>query len=1852
MVKVTKNHKNINIFLLQLLLFLSIITFTKSSTEWATYENGAEYAEYNHDNGPKTQTVGCEFKGSIPYYIKVLVTPAEGISSPTLCFSPSDANCLSDRQAVAKRTDGKPVALYVKKDQFNNDNEELYVFITCVEDRCSYNVKFIGGQSAEIEPNTIFSYVITNDNRDMKFEVKNEGDIEDGSHLIIGVDGSSSVQLNVDNQERSPTYLDTGRIISIPVFNVTGNKPIATFDIKGGNIGDYITLNAHITYYTQAPDNLLYPNGPVVMGMLDANEGYNKEECFPISAFTSKEYSNVNKYYLTGRIHSKYALFWLADENNQFMEETETEIDDGLLSFLIENNGKKRSVCFEFSYERTENMGYVAYSISILEPTKMDNLYNYYPPQIISEVYRRMIPKGSYAVYSGAKISKGDKRISFNMYNRKGAAELFITRCSSYPYCIYTNDEIEEMKSVKRISRMAIWEKVFNEDVEALSSDKYVIVAFCRDDDNENKGYCEVDTTVANTEKRITVVPHEEFYKYVEKGEKGSFRLDFKGGDKIQRLTIDIMIYSGDVNFNIPGFENNKLTDNKFKEDIEITHYKYYLSNKIHYIFNFAQLAYECVDVEYSANLNSFFSIKYEINTRNLVQTEEELVSSESYLVQIDPTTQQKYKTVFLPNYRTKLKQPFLANFFALNCEFQVTRGEKEISFSDGYAQEILQEDTSGYNSKTYDYNIKVLEADLSNYNHKMCMLYVAGYESRDINYETEIIVGENVNQQVIFNSKFKHIRFLYPQADIEKDLAIYVNVIDQAYYKVNIYSNSYKGAFMQIGVTRSQIFYVPGSTISANCEKDNVCSIIVEASFEKNIGTLDKTDEPMIEITIRQIKNTPSYLQKSQAKRDFTCGDKIYYLYTDIGKNEIGEISVNFLRDFGTVWARIVRKDQTSVDDEANWRGIYRMPSAEWEDSFPFDGYTKKLTFGVDETQDCIEGCYLLLSIQVSQIGDYVEDSKFYPFSIISRITPNNYAFTDIPKVRIQVDEFIIGNVDLAQDERIYQFYEVWLPHDSYRVEFDFQSEVAELFINVGGSRSTTKNADFRLTPPGRDAILYIDKFYILKRAEERKIKIPVKDSLQDINLVIGVWTDKTDSLDTELFALTVRQPNDDINLDIVEVNTDQKILCTPRYLNDNQYRCLFMVTYDDEDVKLEMPLIVHAASVNQSAVTHSHASFIDAQYYDEYDVEKLRSLTPTLETSQYSTQRADTTYIYTKLVKEDRKKYFFVNVISDKPDDLFILTSLPMYNELSAGKYFQFFPNPTSEQLLSITVDKLNLKFFTPASLIINIVTLGGDADITWENDPKTVYYLRGRGDRLALTSGENVDKNGLILTKRAQSSDGDEAGFVFYISYYVRDPNNNFDEVQYGKSIEVAYKKTDLPVYLYSKIDSYYNDINIAVTFKDLEFDTQGEIFYTPFSIKAAIVKENTLYRIKKNPELTPTLEKSILGSYDPALKTVIVFLSSSVIRNFNVKTEDNPTLYLSIEKNPRALENVYPQFNIEAQFTKVNGALIPVEKTYNYGRHSGYFTNYYRLQKNIHKQLMAIELAFNSRYLEFAVSQAITRVNMTNLIKRSFKERGKIFLLLDSMMTNSAFIYINIFRKEVSDVYVLPMLYNYVFKYVNLKGENEFVDYTILNNDSKLEYKESSDGNITTIDCTFNKINIEPGQANITYFFKVVENKTLIYGEDINSIAVMESPYKTVYQRNPKENNGKITLSISGDLSNWAYLQVIAQIQQETILEYITYEGIENIRPAPVVPDKDDKKKDSSDSSKSGSSGVTVFLVVAGILLALIVGLVIVVYIFQQRNKSLLNQVKHVSFQQNPAASNTDPDLLLQKSQQSQ
>ena len=71
-------------------------------------------------------------------------------------------------------------------------------------------------------------------------------------------------------------------------------------------------------------------------------------------------------------------------------------------------------------------------------------------------------------------------------------------------------------------------------------------------------------------------------------------------------------------------------------------------------------------------------------------------------------------------------KSPFMTNFFELNCEFEVKRGDKSIIFSDGYAQDNLNQGELVDNY--YTYNIKITQQDSSNYNNKIFFLYVAGY--------------------------------------------------------------------------------------------------------------------------------------------------------------------------------------------------------------------------------------------------------------------------------------------------------------------------------------------------------------------------------------------------------------------------------------------------------------------------------------------------------------------------------------------------------------------------------------------------------------------------------------------------------------------------------------------------------------------------------------------------------------------------------------------------------------------------------------------------------------------------------------------------------------------------------------------------------------------------------------------------------------------------------------------------------------------------------------------------------------------------------------------------------------------
>ena len=485
-----------------LLFFLSFI-----SADWVDYDYMKQYGDVSTDSAPqvKSYSLNIDIEKNVAYYMKVTVIPREEFETPVLCFSPTDSNCKDDIQAIARSTNKEPAVLYLKKEQFFPEGQELNILVTCVEETCGYTLKFEGLQSAEIDTRTSYSYLVTNANREMRFEVY--GEAPGKSYLTIGIEGSKTAQISVDGIDVKPYQIENGKIVSIP-FEEENNttKKLCTFYVKTASEGDYITLNTHLVdNNNKAPDNLLYPNGPVIMGLLDKKLEL-KEECFPISSLVSEKYKTVNKYYLMAKIHSKYALFWLANEKDEYMDISDTEISDGYLTFLIDNEGQKRSVCFEFSYRQTVDMDYVAYSLFIIEPTRLESVYNFYPPQYKDQIYRRMIPKGSYAVYHPNSLALSDKRVNYNVYTRKGVIDTYVTECDEYPNCKYKIGDLNNKDKLKVLNKMASYNKDLSRAYSALGGKKLVMVVFCKDDDNDKKGYCEIESSIFTSGIQITLV--------------------------------------------------------------------------------------------------------------------------------------------------------------------------------------------------------------------------------------------------------------------------------------------------------------------------------------------------------------------------------------------------------------------------------------------------------------------------------------------------------------------------------------------------------------------------------------------------------------------------------------------------------------------------------------------------------------------------------------------------------------------------------------------------------------------------------------------------------------------------------------------------------------------------------------------------------------------------------------------------------------------------------------------------------------------------------------------------------------------------------------------------------------------------------------------------------------------------------------------------------------------------------------------------------------------------------------------------------------------------------------------------
>ena len=1316
------------------------------------------------------------------------------------------------------------------------------------------------------------------------------------------------------------------------------------------------------------------------------------------------------------------------------------------------------------------------------------------------------------------------------------------------------------------------------------------------------------------------IIELDQYYQEISFKDTKYYKLLSINTTDVKKIFIDIIIYIGDVEANIFDLSNS--------DKINIGSYT--SINKIYFSINLDEGINEVNDLNFFVNAksNSFYIIYaylgYSSDSESLLTNR--LQIGISYLLTVNPNQNDEIdignKVVRFKNSHYTEGKSLMISFFSLNCNIEVRqifidqkneRYNYKIKKFEHFSHDLIGPNTDdGIERYTEDleYRIKVIETDYSDYEGKTCKVYTSAMYVTENNTETGgvVLIPDNVPQQAIFGKDFKHAAYCYYIMESENDLIINFNLKHRAQYKISIFFGRKKSKIEET-IVANDIIIIKSETIkNNNCSG---CFILLDITLEK---TKD-IQNPILEFSIENIGfNFVSYIPKNMMKINYAQANYSQYYYTELGKNEEGFITTNFLRGSGKVYARIVEKDL--IEKDGNWRGEYILPNeANVPNNMKMNLYTKKISFST-YGKNCIKGCYLLMNV-ISDAEKNVLDINF-PYSII--INSYEYGVSNyelVPVISVPIDEFVVGAVkENDMKDYIFQFYSVLLTSNSEYVIIDFQSNSGGLFINVGDKRPTIKDSNFQFYPKGTDSIYSISKKDILENAKNIS-DYENKKEIKDITLTLGIWTDIHDSIDSTPFAFVVRQENG-TNNDIYRINSEQKALCKARKFSENKYRCVYVIEYDY--ISLINYLFIYPTVQNKSAIFNVFGNFIDQIVYEIDSDNKLKDFIP------YEGHSSISNY-------DSSEDYLFINEGLAKNSYLLISveTDIETIIELSSTYYiFQnsLNINPSTDQMFVVT-ESANLSLSFPSNYMemINIRSVAGSGELYWESNPENKYYLAGKDDRLSITSEKSNKEHTLKFIAKSQLNEG--IGFIFYLGSVAREDNFNLDELFLDLSRYYVYSENDFPIAYFSPFgESIMNNTNyydIFFSFDILENGENVKTYYEtiPFKIDCYITKQYIIWQTKKNPDWAAKTDNPIEGKYDLSLKTGFIRITQDDIKKSGVNQNDRPYLYLSIKNNIRTTK--YKRISLEMSAIKNIPQIFISEGSYQFGK--------IEINENERKYRLRINHSFKYMNLKFSCrnNTALSmKIEGRDDLKEEIEEFGRLIYSLP------------IKKDELSLILVISRngkpTYEEYFTFQYKHSNNEYnQEYNISNTNLEIkkeitDQKDPKNNRLINYDIAFTPVS-NYQKYRVSYVIKGMDYPRELQVDKADLALHFTNRY-IVELCNPKvdEKNGKINANINlPETIN--YIKVIAQISNEEITEYLSYD----------IFDLYSLNKDNNDRLKK--KYIILLIGISSGLFVLMVILVIIVLVFRNKNKDLIDKVKKVSFAIDRDPTENNEDKLL-------
>ena len=1691
---------------------------------------------------------------NIPKYLQIKVASIhEGENPNYIMVFKKSLDEYAEREQISS---GESTTLmWLTKGQLDKENNLLYV--TCYTFPCNYGLHIEESDIINIDLNTQFNLYITESNQevDIKF---NSYETIDPAYITLWAIGNKNPKVTLEGEYDSQKYSKNN------IFKINSDtKTNTTYLLKiKAEIGDVINIGSDV--FESDFISYLINNSPEKKGFIQKDFS-NQEECYE---FNIDGYDQKETYYISGLIYTKIAEIYYKDKEGKIIDNTVNIITNGsFIHTITPSTENKKSICLRFPTKDTDkyNLNDIFYSIQLTDPKQSDSKINLYSSQNIGEIYPRILKEGEIYIFKGIPLSDDITEISFDMISDYGLPDMYFDICTNYPLCDnYNYDNLYKLTDPMSINSQSSYKlNLINTTIYSpMDKNQYVLIVKCVKNKKQSGLPCGFKTVYNSKNNKINLKENELFSQYIQKGETNLYKIDFTGQNKLTKIYVDLMVFTGDIIFNpIETHLNAK---------------KLYMANKIFYIITIDQTLFNPeIDFNVTGSKNSYYSIKYMLVKENDDSWITNIIESGvSYLVTIDPEgkdshgEKKPYKYIKFCDLKLIEKEPFIVSFNSLNCKLNASAKRfkedgsdyyEPIDSFDQYYQDIVYKNKDN----DYQYLLKIDEMDFSVYNNKLCMIYASAIEMNQGDLDTKaivdekpIVISDNEPKQIVFKDGITKIQYLYPHSNRDNDVIIKFNLLDIALYDINI-SYAFKNN-IQLTQTGNEIIYLHHSEWKNLINPGDICPIIINITKSKTL----EEKSPKLLISVKAVQdNTPSYIKKNQAQIDYLLGNNTQYYYTDLGKNEEGYAIVNYYRGSGRIYGKIVRKNIDKAEEGANWREMYKFPETV-EESLEFNGYIKKIMIKKEETNKCDDGCYLLLTLRTSVISENYYDFREFPFNIMIHTSTPDAKKDTIPIINIPLNEYIIGNINLNEDKKINEFYTTYFTHDSDNILIDFQSTVVNFYIKVGMNNKPTltdNDFDFDFQSDGDDTIYIINKTDFLKKCEKRKIDIPNSNSLLGLGMTIGIWTDKIDSLYTTVYSIKINLPfnetkKEDVpteKLNIYEVKSDQKTLCKPQKIkNGNSFRCLFVVFYYGIDAINH--LLLYPESQDYSPYS-MHADFIYQERYEYFDYTTLMSLIPNGQ-STYSTEKTGLDYIYVPHA-ERRDKILYVSVISEIDSIIELYTSF-------YTKDIQLSPNPSSPQLFMVD-NKFMFEFTTEEDLLVTIKAICGQATIKWHSDEEVEYYLtenkiislpsslKDKSDPAKVFS--NLD---ITLTEKDNCP-----GFAFYISYLLRPPEINLDGIPLGKSTQMSYRDTDLPVYVYTEIFDTDKDVHAFINIYELIGTMeQGLKNITAFELSAALVNDTVIMDAKLNKKILEGLNFEFKGVYDPMIKTGFVLITKSDIQKKNIEPKDGPSIILKISKNmdyPQMKETKFSRVTIETSIIQDNSEIPAIPGIYQYGKLSlSSNSNIYRFKSSRAEKYMRIEFASGSDKIKYIIGTSPEDKSNRDFSEYEDKEiNGKQVITFDSNPSGNSYIYLIICHSE--EKASTDKITNYVFKYTTSSSKGGFEEYK-LDSEPGFELDKKEDGDDYVYTFTITPLPYQ--NVDIKYFIKITPKESYIEDEKDNSIALKESNSFIDELTDIKIEDDKIVKEYKISEIDYRYVQVIAMVNNKGNYEFVGYGSI--------------------------------------------------------------------------------------------